>query len=291
MLTYSLKQSACWTILICLLGACQPAASPHYKLTHYPLEGVRWASGLAYGWGSLWTVADRDSHLVYRLTTDGRLQGSFKLKLVPDSPLLLQRGVRLEYKSLDLEGIAADEGRGLLYILSESNRLVLKVTLQGEVVDLFPIQGRNPKPNQGLEGIAYSASADCLYVVEEGPWLGAKRIYWYTPAGEQVGVYQVEVNYRLTSLCFQHGSLLAINSAHPIPSRHQILRLKLPLASSSPQLLIDLEQVFDLTQNYEGIASDGQGNIYLVNDAQDDEQSQLIKLSHPLRVAYVLQYD
>jgi uncharacterized protein YjiK len=42
---------------------------------------------------------------------------------------------------------------------------------------------------------------------------------------------------------------------------------------------MDLEREFGLTQNYEGIACDEQGNIYLVNDSQYDEESQLVKLS------------
>jgi uncharacterized protein YjiK len=264
---------------ICLLGACQPDASPQYDLTSYLLVDVKWASGLAYGWGSLWTVADRGSNKLYRLTTEGKLQQEFRLKLAADSHLLVEKGLKLKNKSLDLEGIAADERRSLLYILSESNRMVLKVSLQGELVGLFPVQGHDTNRNQGLEGIAYSVSDDCLYLAEETPWLGPKKIYCYTLGGEQIGVYQMNVNYRLTGLCFKNGSLLMINSADLVPSRHQILKLNPPFESSSPQLFMDLDQDFALNQNYEGIASDEQGNIYLINDAQDNAESQLIKFS------------
>jgi uncharacterized protein YjiK len=283
------KKLACWAISLCLLAACQPNISEpnisnHYKLTSYPLVDVKCASGLTYAWGSLWIVADGESQVVYRLTTAGKLQGSFKLNLAPDSPLLAQRGVKLKHKGLDLEGIAADEGRELLYVISEANRLVLKVTPQGELVDLFPIQGHDTRPNEGLEGIAFSASEDRLYVVEEGPVLGVKKIYGYTPAGKQVGVHQVDVNFRLTGLCFYEGVLLAVHSAYPLPARDQILRLEPPPASPTPRVFVDLEQEFGLSQNYEGIGSDDQGNIYLINDSYDYKESQLIKLSPTDRI-------
>ncbi len=262
----------------CLLVACRPDSLPQYTLTIYPLPDVKLASGLTYAWGSLWTVTDRKRHLVYRMSTDGKLQASFKLKLTPDSPILHQQGIKLDQK-LDLEGVAADERRELLYVLSETNRLVLKVTPEGELVGLFPIQGRNKISNQGLEGIAYSATEDCLYVVEEGPLMGNKRIYRYTPKGEHVDTHWIKINYRLTGLCFKDGLLLALNSAYPIPFRHNIISLTPQNLSADPQLLIDLEKEFGLTQNYEGITADGEGNIYLINDAQGDEESRLLKLS------------
>jgi uncharacterized protein YjiK len=280
---FKARNIVCCAMAICLFSACQPDAAPLYKLTRHKLNGIQWGSGLTYAWGDLWAVADRDSNLIYHMTTNGKLLDKFRLKLSDAYVLLEKQKKILKHNELDLEGITADEKRDLLYVLSEANRAVLRISPKGDLLDFFPVQGHDTKHNQGLEGIAYSTSANCLYIAEEGPWVGPKKIYRYTPDGELLSTYQFDLNYRCTSLCIQNESLLLINSTSPVPSRCQIYELKMPLESNDPKLVVDLGQDFGLTRNYEGITCDKQGNVYLINDAQDERETELIKLS-PLNI-------
>ncbi len=265
-----------------MLGACQANPSPRCKYTRYQLNDVKWASGLTYAWGSLWAVADRKQHIIYKLSLDGKLPKKIKLKLEPDSALFKKYKIKLNKKrGWDLEGITADETHNIFYILSEDQRMVLKTTRDAKIIDMFPIEGENSKLNQGLEGIAYSDKTGLLYIAEEGPLLSPKNIYTYATNGKKTGTFQLKQNYRITSLCYQNGRLLALSSAYPLPLRHQILELSESEFSNDFQynLFMDLGKAFGFAYNYEGMASDGKGNIYLVDDASDDQSSRLIKIS------------
>ncbi len=206
------------------------------------------------------------------------------------SPLLPKQGFNA--KSLDLEGIAVDK-KGLLYVVSEANRAVLKLTSQGKLLAIFQVEGQNMATNRGLEGITYSPDTGLLYIQEEGSqdFSAHQSLYSYTLEGKKRGEYTLTGVRRLSGISAGPGYLLTLgfnDVTWPQIFRFPLFKSFEISETAISGAFIDLQKEYgeQLNQypgnlNLEGITQDEKGQIYLAPDAdpQKVEQSLLLILT------------
>lgn len=271
----------------------QPQHS-RYQLTLHPLNNIHYLSGLTYhkggaDTGTLWAVSDR-ANRIYHLSPDGKLLSSFQVSIPSGSPLLPKQGFNA--KSLDLEGIAVDK-KGLLYVVSEANRAVLKLTSQGKLLAIFQVEGQNMATNRGLEGITYSPDTGLLYIQEEGSqdFSAHQSLYSYTLEGKKRGEYTLTGVRRLSGISAGPGYLLTLgfnDVTWPQIFRFPLFKSFEISETAISGAFIDLQKEYgeQLNQypgnlNLEGITQDEKGQIYLAPDAdpQKVEQSLLLILT------------
>ncbi|MCQ9394187.1 esterase-like activity of phytase family protein [Pseudomonas viridiflava] len=155
--------------------------------SEHPVDGMVGGnlSGLASCNGQLWTVSDRDDHLLYSLDVSDRTWKAEPHVIdmpKPESylPLSLRSLANLSSivrgGSMDFEGISCDAA-GNRYLVSEAYGTVLKVPVEGApvwlplpaaLVEQARANGMLQHFNAILEGIAVNAAGDRI-------WLAAER--------------------------------------------------------------------------------------------------------------------
>ncbi|MEE4088569.1 esterase-like activity of phytase family protein [Pseudomonas viridiflava] len=155
--------------------------------SEHPVDGMVGGnlSGLASCNGRLWTVSDRDDHLLYSLDVSDRTWKAEPHVIdmpKPESylPLSLRSLANLSSivrgGSMDFEGISCDAA-GNRYLVSEAYGTVLKVPVEGApvwlplpaaLVEQARANGMLQHFNAILEGIAVNAAGDRI-------WLAAER--------------------------------------------------------------------------------------------------------------------
>jgi len=108
-------------------------------------------SGLSFGEKntSLYTVSDATG-LVYRLSLQGKTLAT------------------LAFEGSDLEGVAYDSLRGVLWVVEEGRRDLVRLDLQGNETERFHIDFSGPA-NSGLEGVAVNVSGTVFVLNEKKP--------------------------------------------------------------------------------------------------------------------------
>nr|WP_122223793.1 esterase-like activity of phytase family protein [Pseudomonas syringae group genomosp. 3] len=155
--------------------------------SEHPVDGMVGGnlSGLAMCNGQLWTVSDRDDHLLYRLDVSENTWKAEPRRIdvpAPQSylPLNLRSMAGLSALvrggNLDFEGVSCDAA-GNRYLISEAYGTVLKVPVNGapswlplpkELIEQARAQGMLQHFNAIFEGIAVNAAGDRI-------WLAAER--------------------------------------------------------------------------------------------------------------------
>lgn len=122
-----------------------PVLSP---IEHYDLSILE-TSDLCFGSSSgiLYTVSDNTAK-VYKITSKGR-----KLS-------------ELIYTGNDLEGVCFVDGQ-FIYVAEERQRKVVKLDLQGNILDQKLISVEVNSENEGLEGITYATFNSRFYIINE----------------------------------------------------------------------------------------------------------------------------
>jgi len=256
-----------WVGALGLFLGCSGGAVD-YHVRRYFLPGVELASGLAWCGGYLWTVGDRNSHTIYQLSPEGKVLRRLKVE---------GKALPFDTGYLDFEGVAVDCAAERLFVACEGVRAVLVVDFAGRVLSSFQVQGKDVRRNQGLEGIAYDASEQVLYIGEEGPAAGEKLVHVYTPSGRHLASYRLPVEGRLTGLWVADGYLWAIISSAFRPERRVVCFSLADLPEGGWRLVVDLAKK-GYAENYEGLAVDDGGNIFLINDAHSGERTELLRL-------------
>ena len=95
----------------------------------------------------LYTVSDRTAK-VYKITTQGKILSE------------------LQYTGNDLEGVSY-AGNQFLYVTEERSRTVIKLDLQGNIIEQKAIPVEINDENQGLEGISFATFNKHFYIVNE----------------------------------------------------------------------------------------------------------------------------
>ncbi|SDW96737.1 Esterase-like activity of phytase [Pseudomonas syringae] len=155
--------------------------------SEHPVDGMVGGnlSGLAMCNGQLWTVSDRDDHLLYRLDVSENTWKAEPRRIdvpAPQSylPLNLRSMAGLSALvrggNLDFEGVSCDAA-GNRYLISEAYGTVLKVPVNSapswlplpkELIEQARAQGMLQHFNAIFEGIAVNAAGDRI-------WLAAER--------------------------------------------------------------------------------------------------------------------
>lgn len=99
--------------------------------------------------GLLWTVSDEEGGRIKLITEGGQTVST------------------LPYEGEDMEGITLDVARNALWIVEERRREMLRLSLQGEVLDVVSLDIGQEDPNNGLEGITVNPLNGHLYVVNQ----------------------------------------------------------------------------------------------------------------------------
>lgn len=173
------------------MAAAPAIAAPLTELalvSEHPVDGMVGGnlSGLAMCGGRLWTVSDRDDHLLYSLDISDTVwqaqPNAIEAPPAPDSGLplnlrsLASMSSLVRGGSLDFEGVSCDAA-GNRYLVSEAYATVLKVPVNGapewlplpvEMVEQARAQGMLKHFNAIFEGIAISPDGNRL-------WLAAER--------------------------------------------------------------------------------------------------------------------
>ncbi len=155
------------------LGRPLQAGEPSLSLTYLDdfkikdqEEGLTEPSGLtvAPGGNELWTVSD-DTRKIFNLQLDGDLRKSKSFKVPADG----------------LEGITLDTAGEHLFTVSEDDNEIIQIHIDDQTViarrQIAEMAGfdelsgyfEGDEKNKGLEGIAWNAETNTVFVVKEGP--------------------------------------------------------------------------------------------------------------------------
>lgn len=205
-------------------------------LGDFPLEvpepsGIVWRPDRR----TLWVVSDR-APVLYELSERGKVLG------------------RRRIPAASLEGITWDPARGLFWVVQESPRRALRVTPEGRVNREFGVRIPRSIPEKGLEGVAYVASQDTLYMVNE-------RVPCMLVRVDPAGAVQ---RYRKISFALDLSGLSAA------PGDDGLLLLS-DMDARLYWIGFDgtLRRSWDLPcTKAEGVTADDRGRIYVVSDAE-----------------------
>ncbi|MGE0079408.1 MAG: SdiA-regulated domain-containing protein [Bacteroidales bacterium] len=136
-------------LFICSCGEQSDDNIPLLSPTEYYDLGIPETSDLCFGSSTdiLYTVSDNTTK-VYKITTKGR-----KLS-------------ELAYTGNDLEGVCYVDGQ-YIYVAEERLRKIVKLDLQGNVLDQKTIPVEVNSENEGLEGISYATFCSRFYIINE----------------------------------------------------------------------------------------------------------------------------
>jgi len=231
-------------LLPCLAAACgaQPADGPATALrilSEHDLDGIDEPSGLSFANGRLYAVSDRRAD-VYVLSADGRVTDTRPL----DLPAEEREG---------LEGIAVD-GSTALVAREDSGEVLRADVTSGQ------LRSRSSVPdavdgNDGLEGLCVRPDDGHVFAVKEKRPV---RLLHLTPDGQEVARVKLSSLASdlsgLTWLC--DGRLLAVSQEDR--TLHELSDTGEPRRSWEVP-----------TAHAEGIAFDGSGRLYLVDEEEE----------------------
>ncbi len=199
---------------------------------------VQEPSGLSFGENnqSLWTVSDPPDNKVYEIDLQGEILRT------------------LSFTGDDLEGVAYDSLDQAIWIIEEKKQEIVKLDIQGTVLERHPVNVENSNLNNGLEGIAISASHQ----------------FWVVNQNRPCELIELNSDFSIHNH-FSFNSIGDLNGLCPDVVEGQFWML-----SSANHLLIHWSQSQGIMEQYylpmktpEGIAIDFYNNLaYVVSDSE-----------------------
>jgi len=99
----------------------------------------------------------------------------------------------------DVEGIAINPNKSQFLIVDEAKRTLITLNFDGSFVKKVKIKGKQDHHNSGLEGIAYNASKNKIYVLNEK---SPKQLLEVNKKGEVLNKLKLDFSKDLSGLCF-----------------------------------------------------------------------------------------
>ena len=192
----------------------------------------------------LWTVSDSEGGRIYRITLEGEIINYLE-----------------HYRGDDLEGITMNPNDMTLWVVEERLMQVVKLYLDGRVLEIVNIEQRNTNENDGLEGISINPENEHIYLLhEKNP-----RLFIELDKYMQI-VREVVIDFRvpytmidLSGLFYDHdrGEFWIVSD--------ESMRIVVTDFDLNPIRSYELGR-----KKFEGIAvNTDQRRIYLVNDEED----------------------
>ncbi len=195
---------------------------------------IKEPSGITYFNNHLFIVSDFNG-VVYKTDLEGKIIEKIKVK------------------TKDLEGVAVD-GNGDLFVVSESRRILLKISNSGEISKSYKIKGTQKHINSGLEGVCFSTHDDSFYAVNEK---SPKQVLTISKEGKVLSEINIDFVKDLSGIC------------------EDVSNQSLWLLSDESQKIVEITKKGKLLNGYKIPIKKAEGivvvrnQIYIVSDSQN----------------------
>lgn len=194
---------------------------------------IKEPSGIAFHEGDLYVVGDSEPFL-YQLSLGG---------LIKD---------RYEVAVKDMEGVVYHPKFKSFVLLSETNRQMVRFSIENGIQEKFDLKGKQSKSNMGLEGICYHSDLKSLFVVNEAH---PKRMMQVTNKGKVKKKFDLKFPSDISGITYDKE----LNVFWIVSDESKALYKVSEKGEEIQKFLLDIEKA-------EGIAIDDKRRLYIVSD-------------------------
>ena len=146
---FAIQLLVCTIFTVLVLSSCNRIKELLLEPVSEIIIDVPEPSGLCFGESNnfIYVVSDNSGY-IYKLNLKGEIVNQFF------------------FEDRDIEGITFDYSDSTLWLVDETNRLMINIDTTGNLINTINIEGNN-ELNNGLEGIGYNPGTNTFYIINE----------------------------------------------------------------------------------------------------------------------------